>query len=367
MATNIGGQTVTLKYLDPVRSSLVNLRHYKTRPVGIYSGGEITTAIPSNVISIGPLVCEISDGTWQIRAETSTAVSLTTTSVNKYIVLRWTYTGSKTADYIELLAVSSVASNDLLLGTMTYTGPTPTSFSQASRTIPGYYRYTLKVCPTLVPSTRVVVNPGVAATATTVVQVPWQLLDLSGYSTADIVYVYLSDSGTVLHTITSTTYIGKAILAVITIPAGGVIVESSITDGRSIVTKPIFLDGTTLVTNTTTGLTGVASSLAWPGFGAKTNVATDATTLARDVVYQAEVDGFVFVNSHGGGVENYIEAGATSNPTTRVSNGGNWHDAGYADFLFYAPTALEYIRIRGTLTAYGIWFKPIGTGGLVKV
>jgi hypothetical protein len=367
MPADVGTQTVSLKYLDAVRSGLVNLRHYKTRPTGIYEGGEVSTSIPSNTVTIGPLICEISDGTYQVRVQTADSVNVALDSTNKYLVLRWEYTGNASDDYMDLLATSSVAANDILLGEMTYSGATPVSFSQASRSIPEHYKYQLKVTPTYVNSSRVVVNPGVAAVASGIVAVPWQYVDLSGYTAGQSIYIYISDTGAVAHSATATTYNAKAILAIIVLPVGKIITKSDITDGRSLVHKPVFPDESTITTNTSTGKIAVASSIQWPGFGTRTTTDSLGNTLTQNSVYQAQCDGYLIAATTSATTYLLLYSDSSNPPVTFL--GGFYEAGGYAKATGAASGLIkngDYIKITQNSSSLVIYWMPFGTGDLVK-
>lgn len=120
MPSNVGTQTVTLKWLTEAASRKVNKRYHEVRPTGIYKGGYLS-AVDATNITISPLVCEIADDDlgYQVRVETTSTVTITeATLAGKYIVLRWDYTGSSTVDYMALLAlaVGNIRSDDLIIG-----------------------------------------------------------------------------------------------------------------------------------------------------------------------------------------------------------------------------------------------------------
>lgn len=120
MPSNIGTQTVTLKWLTEAASRKVNERYHEVRPTGIYRGGYLS-AVDATNITVSPLVCEIADDAngYQVRVETAATVTINeATLAGKYIVLRWDYTGSATVDYMALLAVAvgSIRVDDLIVG-----------------------------------------------------------------------------------------------------------------------------------------------------------------------------------------------------------------------------------------------------------
>ncbi len=121
MPANTGNQTVTILFNQPANSGVVNKRNVNIKSIGIYSGGYVTFA--GAVATISPLICEITDGTYQVRVQTADAVNLTMSSATPYIVLRWAYVGT-TSDYMEILqkAAADIEANDLIVGKCTFSG-----------------------------------------------------------------------------------------------------------------------------------------------------------------------------------------------------------------------------------------------------
>ncbi len=120
MPADVGNQKVTLLFYAPANSGEVNLRFQDIRQKGIYTGGRLSIIDSSNA-QLSPLVCEISDGTYQVRIATTTAVNIAVAQATPYVILRWTYTGS-TSDYMQILAVATPATNDLVVGKCSFTG-----------------------------------------------------------------------------------------------------------------------------------------------------------------------------------------------------------------------------------------------------
>ena len=160
MATDIGNQTVTVKFFDPIDNDVVNRIGLDTRKKGIYSGGYLTRVSDVSV-SLSALTCEIGDGIYQVRVATAIDVSISVTTTNKYIVLRWTYTATS-SDYMELLAVpvGSVGANDIVVGVCTFSGSTLLDFDYTLRTTPEVMNLFLKAEPTIPASMRVRVRAG---------------------------------------------------------------------------------------------------------------------------------------------------------------------------------------------------------------
>jgi len=120
MPENKGTQTVSLIHYTAATSPNVNKRHQDIRELGIYQGGRLTAVVDKSV-SLSSLIAEISDGTYQVKVETTTVVSLTAVEATPYFVLRWTYTGAA-SDYMEILAVATPLTNDLVIGKCIFTG-----------------------------------------------------------------------------------------------------------------------------------------------------------------------------------------------------------------------------------------------------
>lgn len=164
MSVNVGGQAISLKFMAPGNSEEINRRFLNTHPVGIYSGGILTISDGAHAI-ISSLVCEVGDGTYQVRVQTTLSVTLAVTLSTPYVVLRWAYTGT-TADYMELLAVASgsVLSTDLTVGKCVFTAGSLSGFDYGdathSRTVPSVHDLCLKVVPTVGSTLKTLVMPG---------------------------------------------------------------------------------------------------------------------------------------------------------------------------------------------------------------
>jgi len=162
MPSDVGSQTVTVKYFDAVDSPVVNRIGVDVRKVGIYSGGYLTK-INDTSVSLSTLVTEIGDGTYQVRITTGTAVTVAISSAAPVIVLRWVYTGSQADDYMDFVnvAAGSVLSTDIVVGAGTFIGSTlQSSFDYTLRTNPDVMDLFLKVEPTSPASMAVRVRAG---------------------------------------------------------------------------------------------------------------------------------------------------------------------------------------------------------------
>ena len=116
MPSNIGNQTVNVKYFDSVLNSKVNAIGMQVRRPGVYVGGHITKSNDTTVLVSTPLTAEIVDsGSTAFEQVSITAAGYTTngtsvpvtvaTSSNYAVILTWTYTGSASADYMQFLGV----------------------------------------------------------------------------------------------------------------------------------------------------------------------------------------------------------------------------------------------------------------------
>lgn len=266
MPSNIGNQTISLKYQAPGNSSEINERFVGIRPVGIYSGGTLTV-VDSSHASLDSLVCEISDGTHQVRIETTTAVSIVVGSGTPYIVLRWSYTGN-TSDYMEILAVSSanVQANDLVVAKCLFAAGSLNGFDYGDtthpRTVPNVQNLWLKVIPKGGGSLKGLVLPGWYQSHTGSVYIPLQETDaLVPPGSSNKIYLVYVDVETGTISIDSTgvegaspsapSYNGRLVLAEITLASTDTeLTASMIKDVRPFLTHGRqSVDGITITTD----------------------------------------------------------------------------------------------------------------------
>ena len=250
MAADEGSQIVTIRYHRPVDSDIVNRRFKGIRPVGIHSGGYLSMTGGNNV-SLSPLICEISDGTHQVRVEITVAVIKTLSEASPYLVLNWTYTGVENTDYMVIETSGSPDANDVVVGKGEFVASNLSAINYSERTTPDTHYLFLRVEETETPSTSVRVRAGVGHAGSAHAPIIDQIIDLSGYTLNDVIYIYINDTGGVTHSATAATYAGKALLAKIVYPAGA-IDNDDIEDVRSFVTPPAIPDESTL-TRTNTG------------------------------------------------------------------------------------------------------------------
>jgi len=259
---NIGNQTVTILFYRPANSSIVNKRFQGIRQTGIYSGGYLSV-VDNTTAQISTLVCEISDGTYQVRIETASTVNLTVAEGTPYIVLRWAYTGTVT-DYMELLAVATPAANDLVVGKCTFVGGNLNGFnyqdSSYPRTTPSTQDLFLKVEPTETSERRVRIRAGRIQTNSAVIDISDQKSDLfdtlASNSRIDLIYINKSTGAVEIETGVAALnpvvpdYKGKIVLAEITLTAGYTnITASMIKDVRNFISPNVSPDDVTIEEN----------------------------------------------------------------------------------------------------------------------
>jgi len=262
MAADSGSQIVTIIYNAQALSRTVNTRHQSIRERGIYSGGYLSIVDAANC-SLSTLICEISDGTYQVKVETQTAVNLAVAVATPYVVLRWAYTGSAANDYMSILAVDEIATNDIAVGKCSFTdGGALQGFIYTERTTPSIHDLFLKVEATATSELRVRVRKGRIQNGAETIQISDQLSDLftcpSANSKVYLVYVNratgaitIDSSGTAAATPAAPNYGGKLVLAEVTLASTAVnILQANIEDVRDFTNMCYDTDGTTLSVNT---------------------------------------------------------------------------------------------------------------------
>lgn len=168
MPADIGTQTITVKFFDPVDSDVANRIALGVRKPGIYSGG-YATVINDTTASLSIFDCEVGDGVYQVRGQTGAAVNVTVSPTLSYIIIRWTYSASASADYMEMLGVAygSLLPTDVIVAVCTFSGSTLVSFDYTLRTNPNVFDYFLKVEPTVSASMYTRVRAGRVSYGTT--------------------------------------------------------------------------------------------------------------------------------------------------------------------------------------------------------
>jgi len=268
MPADVGSQSLSLKFGAPGNSAEINRRFVDVRPVGIYEGG-VLSVVDNTHASLSALVCEIADGTYQMRIATTVTVSVTVGSSTPYIILRWSYTGT-TSDYMEILAVNStsILSTDLVVAKCTFTGGGALNgFDYGDTSYPRSYPNTQEFSLKVVPATgmRMYVQPGNFQDSAQSYLVPFQLTDAitAPASNSQIFLVYLDTatgtiavdtSGVAAASPVPPEYNGKLVLAEVTVPSTATsITASMIKDVRPHVTYGKETVDTTTITRNTAG------------------------------------------------------------------------------------------------------------------
>lgn len=242
MASDRGSQIVTIRFHRPVDSDVVNKRFQDIRMLGIYKGGRMDWS--ADTVTLSPLVCEISDGTHQVRVETIGSVSQALLN-NQYLVLRWAYTGAENTDFMEIVSVAVPETNDVIVGKVD-----GGIVLYAERTTPNTHHLFLRVEEMETPSSSVRVRGGVGHAGSIHRPIIDQHILITANS-GETVYVYVNDIGGVVSSRTVADYAGKALLAKIVYPVDGIIENEDIEDARSFVTPPAIPDGVTLERDST--------------------------------------------------------------------------------------------------------------------
>ena len=249
MPGNSNGQSIYVKYFDPVDSAtVVNNIGRDVRKVGIYSGGYLTKVSDTSV-SLSAYTCEISDGIYQVSATATAALTITVGASTPYVVMRWVYTGSSIDDYIGFYAVASggILTNDVVVGMCSYTGSTLAGFDYTSRTTPNIFDLFLKAEPTSPASMRLMVRAGRVTYNNKTYSLATQqgpLFSAPG-SNSKIDLLQVNSSGALIVTAgvassspVAPAYGGLVTLAEVTLTAGQTtITSSSISDVRNFITS----------------------------------------------------------------------------------------------------------------------------------
>ena len=390
MPANIGVQNITIRYYTVANSLEVNRRHVSIRLTGIYSGGYLSIVDNANA-SLSVVVCEIGDGTHQVRAETTVAVTIGVALATPYVVLRWAYTGAIT-DYMQILAVATPAANDLVVAKCTFTGGGNLQGfdyedSSYPRSTPNVQDLFLKVQPTENTELKVRIRAGHIQKIASSIDISDQKSDLfvvpSANSRVYLVYIDTSNgtvnidsTGTEAASPAAPDYKGKLVLAEVTLASTSTnITAGMIKDVRNFITAAIEPDDTTIEVGSNGKLAvkdgsigndqlGTITSL----FGSWTDKDSLNNALAQNNVYKPGSDGFVVVPEESTGGLNYHFYTDSSNPPTtdrynqtQVLNGASaWRAP-----AFQIPVKKnDYWKVTGTSGT--IYWLPIGHGTCVK-
>ena len=252
MSANVGSQTVTLIYYSPADVELVNNRSKEIQPTGIYKGGYLTVVDGSHC-QLSPLVCEISDGTYQVKIETGATVNIAVASATPYVVLRWVHDlAVQSNDYMDFVATATPATNDLVVAKCLFTGATLTGFDYGdtayTRSFPKQPRLYLQVESTGESELRVRIRSGFVQGNASSIFVPEQKSSsIVAPITSNKIYLVCVDPDTGIISVDSTgaevvtpvapDYAGRLVLAEITLAVGATsIPDSRIKDVRAFLT-----------------------------------------------------------------------------------------------------------------------------------
>ena len=261
MASNVGNQSVNVKFFDGVVNAKGNALGQSVRLPGIYTGGHLYK-VNDTTVNVSALTCEIKDSGStafeQVYVQTgvggSGTVPVTVSATNNLIILYWTYTGSASADYLQFLAIPaanlSSYPNALVVGlTNAANGAGWVGFVYTGRSNPNIHDLFLKVelsetLDSAPMSVRGQVNYG-----TTSYQIADQLTStiVAPGSGSQIVLVQVNTSGVVVLTYgaisgspSAPSYAGLVTLAQILITSGQTsIVQANITDTRAYVSGSV--------------------------------------------------------------------------------------------------------------------------------
>jgi hypothetical protein len=312
MPSDIGSQQISVKYYDAVDSAVVNRIGTGVRKTGIYSGGYLTIVSDTSV-SLSTFTCEITDGTYQVKASTGVAVTITVGVATPYVVLRWAYTGSATADYVDFVATATPATNDLIIGKCVYSGSTLVGFTYSERNNPQIMDLFLKVESMETPSMRVRVRAGKINYGSVNYDIVDQYTSLitAPASGSRIDLIQINTSGTVIVTAgvaasspTAPDYGGLVTLAEITIASTSTtIISSMIKDTRNFI-------------GSTSTLVSILSSVYPIGSIYTATVSTSPATLFGFGTWSAFGAGRVLVGKATSGT--FVTAGATGGEETHL-------------------------------------------------
>jgi len=389
MPADVGQQVVSILYYSIATSDNVNRRHVDIRKTGIYKGGYLTVTDASHA-QLSPLACEITDGSHQVKVETTVAVNIVVAQATPYIILRWSYAGA-TSDYMEIKAVAKPVSNDLVVGRCDFIGAELNGISYGDssypRSTPNVQDLFLKVESTGETELRVRIRAGRIQSATAVIAINDQKSNLftrpASNSKVYLVYVDpstgaigIDSSGTAAADPTAPSYSGKLVLAEVTLSSTDTSIPASkIKDVRPFITPRAIPDGVTIDydANGKLYLKSVPSALipsVVPAkvdsiFGSWTNLDSAGSILTKNTVYKAAADGFItaYTTDYWEGFE--IRS-ANSNPPTSVRariGGGHGNDRMGISCPIKKNDYFNVVRPSGNAI---IQWLPIGSGQCVK-
>jgi len=381
MPADVGQQVVSILYYSIATSDNVNRRHVDIRKTGIYKGGYLTVTDASHA-QLSPLACEITDGSHQVKVETTVAVNIVVAQATPYIILRWSYAGA-TSDYMEIKAVAKPVSNDLVVGRCDFIGAELNGISYGDssypRSTPNVQDLFLKVESTGETELRVRIRAGRIQSATAVIAINDQKSNLftrpASNSKVYLVYVDpstgaigIDSSGTAAADPTAPSYSGKLVLAEVTLSSTDTSIPASkIKDVRPFITPRAIPDGVTIDYDDAGKLylKSVPSALipsVVPAkvdsiFGSWTNLDSVGSVLGKDKVYRVTSDGFILVRVYGGEPTVWVYTDSNNPPTTER--------VGSIEDVTVPIRKNDYVKVTGAGFASMFWL-PIGSGQCVK-
>ena len=394
MAVNVGSQVVTLIYFTPAVVETVNNRSKEIQPTGIYKGGYLTV-VDGTHCQLSPLICEIGDGTYQIKVETAAVVNIVVASGTPYVVLRWVHDlAVQSNDYMDFVITATPATNDLVVAKCLFTAGALTGFDYGdmaySRSFPKQPRMYLKVDSTNESELRVQIHGGYVQGSLGSTLVPDQKSSsIVAPITSSKIYLVCVDpdtgiitidsSGTESATPTAPAYAGRLVLAEITLSVGNTTIpDSKIKDVRPFVCRLPGVDNTTLEftsggklqikTVNTANITNAAVIAAKLGavFGPRTTVDSLGNPLAKTNVYQATSDGFLVTRISILQSQNLRVYTDASNPPTTVVGGFRPGEEDGEATVTIPIRQNEYWKITTAGTPFNIFWIPLGLGACVK-
>lgn len=325
-ATNHGTQQITWQYFQEATGANWGRRTLDILPVGIYSGGYLTK-ISDTEVSMSTLVAEISDGSNQISVRTTTAASLSSTTLDSgtissgtpYLVLRWSYVES-TANYVEVHALATLTARrqyDLVIGKCVFSGSTLTGFDYSDRTFPRIQEQNLRVEATPDTEMYVRLRGGILNTGNAALKIGDQkvgpfAVPTGGNSRIDLVYITYDGTvaiqqGTPSPSPSAPSYLGKMVLAEVRVVNGDTnITWDRITDVRSFISHPTIIDETTLGINSSGRVYVIRDSIVpyWEVSVADSNTYTDPSQFVTTIATFRDPS-FGSINKTHNGIKDY--------------------------------------------------------------
>lgn len=361
MPADIGTQTITVKFFDPVDSDVANRIALGVRKKGIYSGGYLTK-INDTTVSLSAFDCEIGDGIYQIHGSTAVGVNIAVAPATPYVIIRWVYSGSAANDYMEMLSVAagSVTANDLIVGVCSFTGSTLNGPIYTLRSNPNVFDLFLKVEPTTSPSMYVRVRSGRVSYGTTNHNIVDQLSPLfvapgAGLTRVDLIQVNTSGAVIVTQgapvaipaTPTAPSQGNLVTLAEVTLTAGQTtIVAANITDTRSYVATTFSVGAGGLIPQG--GIIMWSGSIASIPTGWAICDGSNGTPNLTDR-FVLHADGTINVVGSTGGASTHSHPGsvadALTGPTYRLDD-----NSGGTDYFWMNPTSHAHSLTVGSGT-----------------